>query len=1087
MEKAELIQIIQKSKDGDMEAMEKLLLHAHTSVSYQCRKMLKSEQDVEDMTQEILVTVYQKLDSLQEPAAFNQWLKKITAARCINALTRTHVEYQFAEDEEGHSILDTLEEMDEKKIPDQWLDNKETTRMIEDIVNGLPEAQRLCTLMFYYSEMSVKEMSHVLKVSENTVKSRLNYARKAIKEKVLDYEKQGIKLYGISPLPFLFYFLHKLEKESKNPAVAQVMVDEILAESTMVAAAGAVAAGSAGAAATGTAAATAASVTGAATTASGGLLAMLSAIPLKVVAGVTAAAITVGGIAAATTMVHKEQTDTPAATIVQEEQLESERNDDRIIVHEETGAEDDFVSNTEESMPEATKGASENEQSASNGNTSTDSSDGTSADSEGSGNNGSSNEGNTNMDSGENSSGTDSSEDESDDSNSSDSSETLDLTVHTHKYDVIGSVDACCVETGFTEYRCSVCGSTYTDEIGKSAHNYDKMTVVSPTAYSQGYTMYECTTTCEHDHPDGSYNCSATYVTDYTDKLSLDSDTTGCAHDFYSGDVIRKATCYTEGVQEYKCIHCGYSYTEIIPVYEEHSWRITATQNPFCEIDGYDAYVCSYCLEEKKENVIPATGHDYITTIVAPTETEKGYTEFVCTHCGNAFIDNYTAFSEDDSVAEHAHSYDIPYEVAATCTATGESGYECACGLRDSDIVIIPSIGHDYQSNHLSCTESGTVLTVCSNCGDSYSHEKAAYDHYYEGVVVEASDLEEGYTQYTCKHCGETYRDEYHTHDWSEFLIQHPGCTDQGYHAKECYICKAKEILYYTDPRGHTWNEWEEVVAPTEESEGLMTRNCSSCTASESQTIPKIQAGHTHSYQESVTQESTCCSFGTVTYSCECGNTYSENLPYNDNHNYAIVEYSDYVSLHCTICGMPKSVDDMPHRYNSTVIEPTCSDNGYTIYTCFQCGDYFTADETNPFGHSYESTVVEPTETAQGYTDHICSVCGDTYRDSYTDPLGVIDQVSETNNLLLVVTPVEEHSHSYTSSVTASTCTTDGYTTYSCTCGDTYTSDETEALGHSYQSEVVEPTETEEGYTEYVCSICGDTYRDSYTDVTETE
>ena len=160
MEKAQLIEIIQKSKDGDMEAMEKLLLHAHTSVSYQCRKMIKNEQDAEDMTQEILVTVYQKLDTLKEPAAFYQWLKRITATRCINTVTRTHVELQFAEDEEGHSILDTLEEMDERKVPDKWMDNRETTRMIAEIVDGLPEAQRLCTLMFYYSEMSVKEMAN---------------------------------------------------------------------------------------------------------------------------------------------------------------------------------------------------------------------------------------------------------------------------------------------------------------------------------------------------------------------------------------------------------------------------------------------------------------------------------------------------------------------------------------------------------------------------------------------------------------------------------------------------------------------------------------------------------------------------------------------------------------------------------------------------------------------------------------------------------------------------------------------------------------------------------------------------------------
>ena len=80
------------------------------------------------------------------------------------------------------------------------------------------------------------------------------------------------------------------------------------------------------------------------------------------------------------------------------------------------------------------------------------------------------------------------------------------------------------------------------------------------------------------------------------------------------------------------------------------------------------------------------------------------------------------------------------------------------------------------------------------------------------------------------------------------------------------------------------------------------------------------------------------------------------------------------------------------------------------------------------------------------------------------------------------------HLHAYKETVTEPTCMEGGYTYHECEiCGDTYTSDETEASGHSYQSEVIEPTEAEQGYTEYVCSLCGDTYRDNYTDVPETE
>ena len=133
------------------------------------------------------------------------------------------------EDEKGHSILDNLEELDAQRIPDKAIDNAETARMIEQIVDELPDAQRAATLMFYYGEMSVKEIATAMGVSENTVKSRLNYARKAIKEKVLDHEKQGIKLYGLSPLPFLLYFLRLAADQQNDQQAAGIMVSEILA------------------------------------------------------------------------------------------------------------------------------------------------------------------------------------------------------------------------------------------------------------------------------------------------------------------------------------------------------------------------------------------------------------------------------------------------------------------------------------------------------------------------------------------------------------------------------------------------------------------------------------------------------------------------------------------------------------------------------------------------------------------------------------------------------------------------------------------------------------------------------------------
>lgn len=326
MEKEKLTALIAKAQSGDQDAMEELLRAAHTPVSYQCRKLLKDPRDAEDMTQEVLLTVYSRLNLLKNPEAFWGWLNSITINRCMNALKRNHVELQFTEDEDGHSVLDDLEELDEQQVPDKALDNTETTRMIEEIVNSLPEAQRVCTLMFYYDEMSVREIAEIVGVPENTVKSRLNYARKAIKEQVLDYEKKGVKLYGLSPLPFLLYFLGRAAKEGADPTQAAAAAKRVMELGVSAAAGGAAATGTAAVSGVSSAAGEAASTAGTAVaagssaavgtaaTAGTAMSHFLGGLSMKAVAGILATILAVGGIAGAVVLANQDEPE-PTATL----------------------------------------------------------------------------------------------------------------------------------------------------------------------------------------------------------------------------------------------------------------------------------------------------------------------------------------------------------------------------------------------------------------------------------------------------------------------------------------------------------------------------------------------------------------------------------------------------------------------------------------------------------------------------------------------------------------------------------------------------------------------------------------------------
>lgn len=114
------------------------------------------------------------------------------------------------------------------------------------------------------------------------------------------------------------------------------------------------------------------------------------------------------------------------------------------------------------------------------------------------------------------------------------------------------------------------------------------------------------------------------------------------------------------------------------------------------------------------------------------------------------------------------------------------------------------------------------------------------------------------------------------------------------------------------------------------------------------------------------------------------------------------------------------------HDYESVVTAPTCTEQGYTTYSC-ECGDSYVDDYVDATGHSHTSEVSTPaTHTSTGVMTYTCT-CGDTYTE--------------------VIAKLEKHN--YESVVTAPTCTAQGYTTYTCECGETYVDDYVDALGHA--------------------------------------
>lgn len=137
-------------------------------------------------------------------------------------------------------------------------------------------------------------------------------------------------------------------------------------------------------------------------------------------------------------------------------------------------------------------------------------------------------------------------------------------------------------------------------------------------------------------------------------------------------------------------------------------------------------------------------------------------------------------------------------------------------------------------------------------------------------------------------------------------------------------------------------------------------------------------------------------------------------------------------------------------------------------------------------GHNYEKTVVAPTCTTVGYTSYTCTRCNDTYKEDETaidENAHVFDDDNDNECNNCGFLRNECVEHNYKPEVTEPDCLNGGFTTYTCVaCGESYVDNATDPLGHSYSAEVTDPDCENEGYTTHTCIRCDDTYVDSKTD-----
>lgn len=220
MEAEQLSSIVEQAKNQDVQAITQLYEEYHNGLYFLCLKIVKNEDDALDLVQDSFLQAFDKLETLQNTERFGSWLNQIAANKCRDYLKKKKplLFSQKQGDEDGAGEEFEIEDRNETLIPDQSLDTQETRRLIMQIIDSLPDLQRMTVMLYYYEEKPVSEIAEIMECSENTVKSRLNYARKQIRASVLELEQKGTKLYGA--MPMLFPLIQNAAADISLPAEA---------------------------------------------------------------------------------------------------------------------------------------------------------------------------------------------------------------------------------------------------------------------------------------------------------------------------------------------------------------------------------------------------------------------------------------------------------------------------------------------------------------------------------------------------------------------------------------------------------------------------------------------------------------------------------------------------------------------------------------------------------------------------------------------------------------------------------------------------------------------------------------------------
>ncbi len=170
-------QLAKEVQEGDDRAFEFLMDRYQDKILRYGQKFLSNNQDIEDVVQEVFMRAYQNINSFDSRRKFSPWLYRIAHNQFINQLKKKDREpIRFFDPEVIFPFYPS------KRETDAQVKKEEITDELEKNLDKLKSKYREVIVLYYYQDLSYKEISDILKVPISTVGVRLNRAKENLKK-----------------------------------------------------------------------------------------------------------------------------------------------------------------------------------------------------------------------------------------------------------------------------------------------------------------------------------------------------------------------------------------------------------------------------------------------------------------------------------------------------------------------------------------------------------------------------------------------------------------------------------------------------------------------------------------------------------------------------------------------------------------------------------------------------------------------------------------------------------------------------------------------------------------------------------------